>query len=101
MNNNETTIRVSEFFARIHGANKPVDVITTLHNLDFTATYPKVHAADIKYIEATDKINVGGWQDNFDLVIPSPEKISRKDLENGTIIYTARTGDLITSFVVE
>lgn len=65
--------------ARNNREHISIDVVTLKDGTNFTAVMNGVNPDDIKYIEKTGCIHVGGWRDSYSLTIPETEDIYMAD----------------------
>ena len=75
---------ISDFLTALEDArnNKEhisIDVVTLKDGTNFTAVINGVNPDDIKYIEKTGCIHVGGWKDCYSLVVPDKSNIYMSD----------------------
>lgn len=61
--------------ARNNKEHISIDVVTLKDGTNFTAVMNGVNPDDIKYIEKTGCIHVGGWRDSYSLTVPEAEDI--------------------------
>jgi len=79
---------ISDFLTALEDArnNKEhisIDVVTLKDGTNFTAVINGVNPDDIKYIEKTGCIHVGGWKDCYSLVVPDKSDIYMSDATPG------------------
>ena len=92
-------IKIDDLMKLIFERGTPVDIVTTLHNTMYTASYLKVDPKSISFIASKNWLSISGWKTSFNVVIPVSDDISLKD-EGDSTIAVIIDGDLITSFII-
>ena len=90
--------------ARNNRKHISIDVVTLKDGTNFTAVMNGVNPDDIKYIEKTGCIHVGGWRDSYSLTVSETEDIYMADatpheLEGLIIQYSFWKDDLSVAFL--
>lgn len=85
-----------------------ISIVTSKERTNYTTVIDGVNAEDIKYIETTDCVHVGGWRDPYNLTIPVTKNMfiedatpRCKDWHGMTIQYTFRMGRLSVAFLFD
>lgn len=89
---------------RKHKEHISIDVVALKDGTNFTAVINGVNPDDIRYIEKTGCIHVGGWRDSYSLTVPETEDIYLADATphecEGLIIqYSFWKDDLSVAFL--
>ena len=89
---------------RKHREHISIDVVALKDGTNFTAVINGVNPDDIRYIEKTGCIHVGGWRDSYSLTVPETEYIYLSDATpqnyQGILFqYSFLLDDLLVAFL--